>query len=496
MDAVLDDLHIPPAEAITSDKRIALIDIGSNSIRLVIYRAGGRLPHPQFNEREVCRLGEGVMVNGVLAKDRIDHAMETLSRFAMILRHSQIERLEVFATEAVRRASNNMDFLIPAEALLGVPIRILKGSEEAMLSAKGVMSGFIEVDGVVGDIGGGSLEMLSLVPGQDLGNSNHVSLQLGHLIDLPEKTIHGELAKLDWLAKRKGGTFYAVGGVWRALATAYAAYRKNRVDIVHGLCLPTDQLLALMEKIDAAEGMVKGVPAARYVSMRQGNRVLRSIIKVMKPERVIFSSYGLREGILFDQLDSAIAGVDPLLAGVVEYGSMACRFENLGPALTSTLAPLLDDLPPELSRLAQACCYLADLCWLEHPDYRGVLAIDRMLGLSVVGIDHAERVWMAAVLYIRYTGKFPKRSLFKGMLSRKERKSARFIGLTLRMMMTVSGGIPAIISKISISSTKKNISIAFPAEMMGEQSQLYARRVEAMQEYSTRKISITARDED
>jgi len=484
------DFRTPPAEAITSDTRIALVDIGSNSIRLVIYRAGGRLPHPQFNEREVCRLGEGVTINGFLAKDRIDHAMETLSRFAMIIRHSQVERLEVFATEAVRRASNKMDFLIPAEALLGTPIRILEGLEEARLSAKGVLSGFVTVDGVVGDIGGGSVEMLRIIPGQNLDEASCDSLQLGHLLDLPENMIEAEVRKLGWLADARGTTFYAVGGVWRALAAAYTSIRKNRVDIVHGLCLPVDRLETLMTRIDAADGIAEGIPPARYASMRQGNRVLRSILKIMKPGQVMFSSYGLREGILFDQLDSEVASVDPLLAGVVEYGSMSSRFDNLGPSITTALEPLIEDLPPELDRLARAVCYLTDICWLEHPDYRGVLAIDKMLGLAVVGIDHAERVWMAAVLHIRYTGKFPKKSLFKGMLSRKERKSARFIGLALRMMMTVSGGIPQIIDQIRIAQDKKTITIAFPAETMGEQSQLHVRRVEAMQPYASRKIRI------
>lgn len=492
----LSNLQLPPREAITSDKRIALIDIGSNSIRLVIYRAGGRLPHPQFNEREVCRLGEGVMVNGRMAQDRIDHAMETLSRFALILRHSKVERLEVFATEAVRRSSNSMDFLAPAQALLGVPIRILEGSEEAVLSAKGVLSGFVEVDGVVGDIGGGSLEMLRIVPGQKLRVAKKTSLQVGHLLDLPEKEIQLELKKLGWLAEAEGGRFYAVGGVWRALATAHGAFHKNRVDIVHGLCLSRDQLFTLMDKIDVVGGVVKGIPPARYGSMRQGNRVMRSILRVMKPEHVIFSSYGLREGVLFDQLDGNIAKVDPLLAGVAEYGSMYSRFDHLGPTLISSLEPVLSDLPPKLDRLARASCYLADLCWLEHPDYRGILAIDKMLGLSVVGIDHEERVWMAAVLFIRYTGKFPKKVLFKGMLSRKERKSARFIGLTLRMMMTVSGGIPEIIEKIRMVSKRKSIKIEFPAETIGEQSTLCARRVQSMQEYSTKKIEIISQNGD
>jgi len=496
MKSDLESIQLPSQESITSDKRIALIDIGSNSIRLVIYRAGGRLPHPQFNEREVCRLGEGVMAHGKMAQDRIDHAMEALSRFALIVRHSRVERLEVFATEAVRRASNSPDFLVSAESLLGVPIRILKGSEEATLSAKGVLSGFVEVDGVVGDIGGGSLEMLSIVPGQKLSEASNISLQLGHLLDLSEEYIHRELKKLDWLAAREGSTFYAVGGVWRALATAHASFHKNRVDIVHGLCLSRDQILALMEKIDEVDGVVKGIPPARYASMRQGNRVMRSVLRVMKPEKVIFSSYGLREGILYDQLDGHIAKVDPLLAGAAEYGGMASRFDHLGPALIASLEPLLEDLPPELDRLVRASCYLADLCWLEHPDYRGILALDKMLGLSVVGISHNERVWMAAVLFIRYTGKFPKRRLFKGMLTRKERKLARFIGLTLRMMMTVSGGIPEIIQDIRMMFKKKSIEIAFPAETIGEQSKLCERRVQSMQDYSARKIKILPPEKD
>ena len=135
---------------------------------------------------------------------------------------------------------------------------------------------------------------------------------------------------------------------------------------------------------------------------------------------------------------------------------MSQRFEDLGKVLSACINPFIEHLPEAYQRLARATCWLADITWLEYPDYRGKLAAEKMLGMSVVGISHAERVWMAAALHIRYTGVFPRGSVFRGLLTKKERKSAFFIGLALRMIMTASGGIPAIIENFTITSKKKN----------------------------------------
>ena len=470
------------------DTLIGLIDIGSNSIRLVIYRAGGRLPQPQFNEREVCRLGEGVSENNILTKEATQHALSALRRYALIAIESNLDRLEVFATEAVRQAKNQHEFIKPAEEILKTKIRILSGYEEADYAARGVISGFFSPDGVVADLGGGSLELMPIrgqAPEVIKGAKN--SLPLGYLNEVGEKEIKEALSEFKWLKDWRGTQLYVVGGAWRALATAFSVKSKRRLDIVHGLELMPVRLFDLMEEIEASGGEVEGIPPARRPNMWQAIKVMRVLLKVVKPDKVIFSSYGAREGILYEQLSVA---PDPLLAGVKEYADMWQRHEGLGKALSEAMEGFISFLPKKYQRLGRAVSFLADITWLDFPDYRAPLAVDKMLGLSVVGITHSERIWMAAVLYVRYRGAFPEKGIFRGRLSRKERKSACFIGLALRMLMTLSGGIPALITPISITAEKKTLTIAIPKDYKKLDSQLIERRIEAITKYSSAKIIV------
>lgn len=478
------------SSSLHGDTRIGLVDIGSNSIRLVIYRAGGRLPHPQFNEREVCRLGQGLAETGSLASDRIEHALQTLARFSIIIDHSNLDRLDVFATEAVRKASNKDDFLNPAEKILGQPVRVLDGVEEAIYAARGVISGFVYVDGVVADLGGGSLELTQVSPDNPPSDTCSVSLPLGHLIDADESQIAEMIKQVGWLASTPCERLYAVGGTWRAIATAYTARSKKRVDIVHGLTLMRDELDPFLEKITESSGEVRGIPPARRGSMIQAIRVLRGLMDVIGTDKVVFSSYGAREGVLHDDLDQKNQGIDPLMAGVAEFAEVSQRFDGLGKALEGSMEAFISMLPESDQRLGRASCWLSDISWLEYPDYRGSLAVEKMLGMSVVGISHAERVWMAAVLFIRYTGSFPKGGIFRGLLKRKERKQALFIGLALRMLMAASGGIPSIIEQFDISAKKKKVTIRLPQTLQGLDTALLERRINAITEVRKIKINL------
>ena len=482
----------PLQAGVMTNRLVGLVDIGSNSIRLVIYRAGGRLPHPQFNERDVCRLGEGLKETGHLAEDRMDHALKTLSRFASIIHASALDRLDIFATEALRKAENAQDFIANAEAILKAQIRILSGEEEARLSGNGVLSGFMDVDGIVGDLGGGSLELAHIHSAQRLKQSDPdkkvVSLPLGHLQKLKKAEIAASLEQIDWLHEMKGKPFYAVGGTWRALATAYTSASKKRVDVVHGLTLSPDELKKLMDHINDPETGMEGVPPARRGSMKQAIKVMRVLLKHLEPEMVVFSSYGIREGILYEDLSRDIRDIDPLMAGVEEYGMMTERFTGLGIALSKQIAPFIKTLSPKIQRLAKACCYLADISWLDHPDYRAGLAIEKMLGLSVVGVTHADRALMAAVLSVRYRGSFPTRKVLRGLMTEKDRKSARYIGSILRLLMSVSGGIPSLIDQLEITAETRSITIGIPSTLSGIDQGLVDRRIQAISDYTSLTI--------
>jgi exopolyphosphatase/guanosine-5'-triphosphate,3'-diphosphate pyrophosphatase len=203
---------------------VAVIDIGSNSVRLVVYEKMARSLVSVFNEKTLCGLGREVQSTGLLAPDAVDKALTSLRRFHALCKIQRVGRIYAIATAACRDASNGPDFIAKAERICGCKIEILSGPREAQLSAQGVISGVHKPDGVVGDLGGGSLELID-VRGHRV--SGGVTLPLGSLalqdlshksLKRAERIVSTELAEVPRLAAGRGRTFYAVGGTWRALA--------------------------------------------------------------------------------------------------------------------------------------------------------------------------------------------------------------------------------------------------------------------------------------
>jgi exopolyphosphatase/guanosine-5'-triphosphate,3'-diphosphate pyrophosphatase len=491
------DLNIhTPALPDTTIKRlnrassmIGLIDIGSNSIRLVIYRSGGKFPHPQFNEREVCRLGMGVSMTGKLGDQQITHALETLSRFTMLAKLSKVDVLEAFATEAVRRADNSEEFIARAETILGIKVMVISGQQEAVLSASGVCAGFRDPCGVVADLGGGSLELTRISEGKHIDRDQAISMPCGYLMDCNMATIDGFLHQVKWLPSSTGQRLYAVGGVWRAIATTYSYMLKPRLVIVHGLSLMPSQLEDIMVSIEEKQGQIHGIPAARRPYMKQAIRLTRALIQHLEPSEIIFSAYGVREGMLYDCLDLDSQGSDPLMDGVKEYAMMTSRYPKQGEKLERLLLQFLDHYDADVKRLASACCYLCDLAWIEHPDHRSRLAVEKMLGLSVVGLTHIERVWMAVVLYARYEGVLPVHKNVMSVLSGGDRKTAKTVGLLLRMLMTVSGGITPVLDQINIRKSSKGFILDADPALLGS-GDLLKRRLASVNRTMSQKITL------
>lgn len=456
--------------------RIGLIDIGSNSIRLVIYRSDGRLPHPQFNEREVCRLGEEVGRSGNMGEKQMTQAFRALQRFKAIVDASHVDALEVFATEAVRRAHNSAYFITQVETILDARVRVISGKEEATLSALGVCSGFLDPAGLVADLGGGSLELIPVSSGKVIHSDQAASVPCGYLINNDKDNIMSSLQSVPWLENMAGQRFYAVGGVWRAIATAFSYQLKPRLDIVHGLSISLGQLHEMMDEIDACDGNMYGIPSARRSSMVQAIRITRILIDIVRPSQIIFSAFGVREGILSERLELHSRQGDPLIDGVKEYAAMTMRFSGQGKHIARIMDMFMAHLPPSYQRLVRACCYLCDLAWLEHPDHRSRLALEKMLGLSVVGISHMERVWMAAVLYTRYEGNMPKNRDFLAFIPHVDRKYARSTGLLLRLLMTFSGGIPELLEQVQITPSETGFTFTIADHLIGS-GDLVKRRV-------------------
>ncbi|CAN0359540.1 unnamed protein product, partial [Phaeothamnion confervicola] len=301
---------------------IGIVDIGSNSVRLVVYDGAVRAPTPLFNEKDSCRLGRSIHSTGKLDEDSVVSALATLSRFRAIARVLKVKNLRAFATAAAREASNGKEFLVRAEQALGAKIQLLTGEREAALAALGITMGFGASDGVTGDLGGGSLELVDITAA---GRRNAMTLPLGGLrlidisggrIDRAVAGVDAEVARVVWAGGARGRPFYAVGGTWRALAKLHMTDAGYPLGVLHGYAVPAREMARFCEALRKGK-KIKGldeVARGRRDVLPFGALVLERVIERLQSSSVVFSVFGIREGILFDLLPEQERRKDPLLA--------------------------------------------------------------------------------------------------------------------------------------------------------------------------------------
>jgi exopolyphosphatase/guanosine-5'-triphosphate,3'-diphosphate pyrophosphatase len=453
-------LELDTDRAVHAERRpYAIVDIGSNSVRLVVYDELGRAPLPRFNEKSMCRLGEGLAETGQIAAENFRRTVEAVRRFRAIADAMGVTRLDATATEAVRRASNGPALVDAIACEAGLEIRVLSGAEEAHFAAQGVISGLFRPVGLVGDMGGGSLELAEAL--DDRVGDRWVSLPLGALP--VESLLKGGAASAKASIDEQLRTglppvltepvFYAVGGGFRALAKAHLCAANAPVRVIHGYAVRADTIRAFAKKLwhtapDKLAAM-PGVATRRAPTLPAAAIVLDRVIKHLGPERVVFSALGLREGWLYAQLPEAERYLDPLVEGAQLFGLPLARV----PAFAAALGRWTDNLfPGEVAadrRLRLAVCAVSDLAWRDHPDVRAEESFRRLLQFPFIGIDHAERVFMALAIHARYAGGPEARWLEPAvsMLSSSLRRRAMILGRTLLLGYRFSGGVPEILAE-------------------------------------------------
>lgn len=396
---------------------IAIVDIGSNSVRLVAYERLSRALTPIFNEKVLCGLGRGVATDGLLAVEAMDKAVAALRGFRLLCGQMGIADVTVLATAAAREARNGAPFLARAEEAIGAPIALVAGSREAELSALGVMSGVDRPDGVVGDLGGGSLELID-IRGRDVGAG--VSLPIGGLVlsDLSRNSpkravrlVREALADAAPLRGLKGRSFYAVGGTFRALAKLHMSRRVYPLHVIQGYVMPAEVGL-FADLLEQAEGQGTGafasVSAARRPLLAYGAVVLEEIVRLGQPDQIVVSTSGVREGMLFERLAPAFRAQDPLLVAAGDLNLLRARSPGHGEDLCRWTDVLTSSLKleetAEQRRLRYAACLLADIAWRAHPDDRGLQAFATIANAAFVGVDHAERCVLAQTIRFRHDG--------------------------------------------------------------------------------------------
>jgi exopolyphosphatase/guanosine-5'-triphosphate,3'-diphosphate pyrophosphatase len=458
---------------------VAVLDIGSNSVRLVVYERHARALTPLYNEKSACALGRGIAQTGRLAEANMEKAIEAMKRFALVARMMRVGKTYILATSAVRDAANRAEFVAAVEAVMEARVRVLSGEEEAHYAALGVVAGIPGFAGVVGDLGGGSLELSNISNGVD---TNGESFELGVIrlqddadgspkkaADLVRNRIETSILK-----GRSGGQFAAIGGTWRSLAMLHQGY------VGYPLHMVQDYVVAAGDMIDFCDGIVavdslKHYPGASDVSSSRrdlvpfGAATLSEVLKAGKFDSVVFSALGVREGYLYGKLDERERAIDPLIQGAEELSVLRSRSPAHANDLIEFTSQYIDiagatETPAEL-RLRIVACLLADIGWRSHPDYRGPQSVDAVAYGSLTGVDHPGRSFLAQTTAIRYEGLKSKAALVLAPLGSADLTSrARLIGSMMRVAYPMTAAMPGILPRTRFSLEADTLVLHLPED--------------------------------
>ncbi len=446
----------------SSPRDAAVIDIGSNSIRLVLYRIEGRAIWTVFNEKVLGGLGRDLPATGRLSVEGTRAAHAALKRFKAVLEALQPSAVFVAATAAVREAKDGAEFVRQVKAETGLTVNVLPGEEEARLSALGVAAGIPGADGVAGDLGGFSLELIRLTHGEP---GEGATLPLGPFALADGQPFNAEQIRKK-AARRLAGvsnglaadTFYAIGGAWRNLAllhmrlTDYPLHIVQEYELSAKDALQASRFIATQSK--GSLERIEGLSRKRAESLPHAAVVMEQLIERLGLKRVVISAWGLREGLLFDRLPREIQRLDPLVEGCAALGGRQGPAEVLGQALQDWIAPIFSQLEPVFGRrrdeiLAASACRLADFGARLHPDHRADLVFDQVLRAPVPGMNHPERAFLACAVFARHTAAnvTPGARTTGRLLSDAQLQRARALGAALRLGCDLSGRSPALLAR-------------------------------------------------
>ncbi|MEA2870435.1 MAG: exopolyphosphatase / guanosine-5-triphosphate,3-diphosphate pyrophosphatase [Hyphomicrobiales bacterium] len=438
-----------------------MIDIGSNSVRLVIYEGLTRAPTPIFNEKVLAGLGREVQSTGLLAADAVEKALHALRRFRALCDTGGITRVWCVATAACRDADNGPEFIAAAERICRKQIAVLTGKREAKYSALGVISGLYKPDGIVGDLGGGSLELVE-VHGQNIRHG--VTLPLGSLAlqDLAElsvkkadKIVRKTLAGVPLLKRGEGRRFYAVGGTWRALARLHMWQTGYPLHVMHGYVIPAREALEFSRLVHRVNpemlSRIEMVNEARRPLLAYAALVLEHIVRIAKPREIVISALGVREGLLYAELPKREHSKDGLIAAAQELNVLRSRSPEHGHELIRWTDQFmtssgLDETADE-RRLRHAACLLADIGWRAHPDYRGEQSLNIIANAAFVAVDHPGRTFLALAVFFRHVGLVDDELSphVRELASARMLDRARVLGASLRVAYLASASMPGVL---------------------------------------------------
>lgn len=485
-----------------------VIDIGSNSVRLVVYSGLSRVADSIFNEKILCGLGSEVGTTGRMGDEAVAHALSSLKRFRTLTDHMEVSKIDVVATAATRDAENGADFVAQVLSETGFKVNVIAGVEEARLSALGVISGDPTARGIMGDLGGGSLELARMRKGKVLET---ISLPIGSLRLVSKfgsdrmamkAYLDDVFAEIDWLDKARGEGLYVVGGSWRNMAKLMMHEQYTPLPVLHGFKVRRSDMRNYATRISRLAP--EHIPFAGQLSQRRRDVLpvaaltLSRLIKRIRPDEVHVSSYGLREGVIYDRLPKKIQKQDPFLHQCRDIATERCRFAEHADVLFDWTRHIFRQSVFESiekrDRLHMAVCLLSDVAWRGHPDFRAEKAVETILHGQFVGVSHKGRAYIALALNEIYGASLdaPEIGSILALLSAAQMMDARLLGSAIRLGQRLSGGARRGLDVSKLIRKQNEIILSLAADDAALASEVVMRRLEALSQLAglTPKLEI------
>ncbi len=484
--------------------RRAIIDIGSNSVRLVIHDGPPRAPFLLFNEKVSAGLGAALSTTGRIDDTAMERGLEALQRFGLLAREMDVADMRCIATAAVREATNGIEFVDQARRRTGLEVEILSGEEEGRAAGLGVVSAIPDADGIVADLGGGSLELARVKAG---AVHQVVSLPLG-VLRLSAIRASGKMAlakfvakalkEAGWAAVEQGLPLYLVGGSWRALAHLDMQLVQFPLPVIHHYAMQPERA-ATLARVTASIGKarVKKIPAisgSRISALAPAAALLRVLVRQLGSSGMIVSAHGLREGLLFEGLGPQERALDPLLVAAEAEGEAQGRFPGHGALIDQWIAPLFDGDLPQFERIRRAACLLGDVGWRANPDFRAERGLEIALHGNWVGIDGWGRAMLAQALYSNFGGGGGLAPGLEQLAPTEDLARACQWGLAIRLAQRLSGGVAGPLGKAELLRDETAITLELPRSHARLTGETVSRRLKNLGQAMALEWRVVAKD--
>ena len=471
-------------------KRIGIIDIGSNSIRLVVFDGPKRSPLYLYNEKVFFRLGMQSFGKKAFDTATLRAVSRIINRFVALCRNMEINKIIMFGTSALREASNSNVLVEVIRKKTNIGIDVISGEKEAFYAAQGILLGFPNAKGIICDLGGNSVEFANIYK-TVVTECNSTLLgplainKLENKIENMDRYIRTQLLGAINANTTKDKPFFLIGGSWRAIAKIHMQRTKYPLKIIQGYKVKSKKIKKTLEFIQDSSFITKydeiNISAERLELLPQSARLLEIIIDELQIKTLTFSSFGVREGFVYHNLSEEEKKKDPLIEAAKFFEKKETRFPNMSKHTFKWISPLYENLPRKTKRVILAATKLHDIAWIAHPDYKTEMCLELVTRSNISGLSHKERVFLAMILLFRHKAKPEKvfnSKLFK-IVSKKKRKIALVIGKGLRLASTFFGE-KSLFDKIDFRLKAHEVELCFQSKIDFVNGEVVERRIQEL----------------